>query len=151
MKLTSFSHKKIKISWLPHDLILNNFNKINSKLINVIFLYFQLYSLVTFTNLLCEEYDRDFASFKYCYVKSVNRTYKYLSMRVGLHKLPIDNVTVGLSLLKRESGWKPFLYNVSFDGCKFLKHPKVNPVVDFLMGLFLPYTNINHSCPFDVS
>ena len=115
------------------------------------YIHFQSNSMVTFTNLVCEEYDKDFASFNYCYVKAINRTYKYLSMQVSLHKGPISNVTVGVALLKRENGWKPFLYNVSFDGCKFLKSTKTNSVIKFLMSTFVSYTNINHTCPFDVS
>ena len=68
-----------------------------------------------------------------------------------LHKVPVTNVTVGVAILKRANGWKPFLYNISVDACKFLKARVKNPVALYMSSLFLSYTNFNHNCPFDVS
>ena len=117
---------------------------------NFIF-HFQFTSRLTISNIVCEEYDKDFATIDYCYLKAINRTYKYLSVKVNLHKAPLTNFTLGIALLKRENGWKPFLYNVSFNACKFLKSKHRNPVAEYLASIFLPYTNINHSCPIVVS
>ncbi|KAH8293619.1 hypothetical protein KR054_002263, partial [Drosophila jambulina] len=47
---------------------------------------------------------------------------------------------VNFSMLKRYSGYKPFLYNITVDACKILKHPKSNPhdlVVDKLPTSFI--------------
>jgi len=32
--------------------------------------------------------------FEYCYLKSVNRTYKYLSLKTKMFRLPVDNCEV---------------------------------------------------------
>jgi len=57
---------------------------------------------------------------------------------------------VNFALLKRYSGYKPFLYNITVDACKLLKHPKANPIFGFFHGLFKEHSNMNHSCPYDV-
>ncbi|KAH8328484.1 hypothetical protein KR067_010190, partial [Drosophila pandora] len=104
-----------------------------------------------FTNINCTSMDKEFCDFDYCYIKSINRTYKYISLKVKLYKVPITNVTINWSILKRSNGYKPFLYNITADGCKFLKNQKSNPVLGYMYGLFKSHSNMNHTCPFDVS
>lgn len=41
-------------------------------------------------------------------------------------------------------------YAVNVDACRFLKD-RVNPMANFLFSLFEEYSNINHTCPFNVS
>ncbi|XP_043660350.1 uncharacterized protein LOC122624730 isoform X2 [Drosophila teissieri] len=91
----------------------------------------EVYSLVEFTNVQCENMDKDFALVEYCYLKSVNRSYKYVSIKVNLLKPPITKVKVRLALYKRLNGYKPFLYDLTVDACRFLKYPKSNPVALF--------------------
>jgi len=55
---------------------------------------FQIMSKVEFTNLECITHDPDFADFDYCLLKSVNRTYKYLSLKVKLLKKPVTKIKV---------------------------------------------------------
>ncbi|KAH8382412.1 hypothetical protein KR009_003382, partial [Drosophila setifemur] len=114
-----------------------------------IILIFQVTSEFEFTNFKCTSLDRDFCGFEYCFLKSVNRTFKYLSLKVNLYKTPITRVHVNLGLLKRANGYKPFLYNITVDACRYLKNPKSNPVGTFLYGIFRTFSNMNHSCPFD--
>jgi len=52
---------------------------------------------------------------------------------------------------KRLNGYKPFLYNITTDVCKFLRNPKSNPVMKYIFESFIEYSNINHSCPYRVS
>ncbi|KPU74453.1 uncharacterized protein Dana_GF26526 [Drosophila ananassae] len=103
----------------------------------------------SFTNIKCTSMDKDFCDFDYCYIKPINRTYKYISLKVKLYKVPITNVTVNCSFMKRSNGYKPFLYNITADGCKFLKNQKSNPVLGYMYGLFKSHSNMNHTCPFD--
>ncbi|XP_070133673.1 uncharacterized protein [Drosophila bipectinata] len=56
---------------------------------------------------------------------------------------------VNFSIMKRSSGYKPFLYNITADACKFLKNQKSNPVLGYMYGLFKSHSNMNHTCPFD--
>ncbi|KAH8245895.1 hypothetical protein KR038_010973, partial [Drosophila bunnanda] len=104
---------------------------------------------VEFTNVNCTSFDRDFCNFEYCHLKSVNRSYKYLSIKVNLYEVPVNNFKINLTPLLRLNGYKPFLYNVTVDGCKFLKNPKSYPVSSYLFNVFGSFTNINHTCPID--
>ncbi|KAH8254634.1 hypothetical protein KR032_011335, partial [Drosophila birchii] len=104
-------------------------------------------SKVEFTNIKCITLDPDFDEFEYCFLKSVNRTYKYLSLKVNLHKTPITKIN--LALLQRYNGYRPFLYNFTVDGCRFIKNPTSNPIAGFFHSLFKTHSNINHSCPID--
>ncbi|KAH8375200.1 hypothetical protein KR200_006683, partial [Drosophila serrata] len=104
-------------------------------------------SKVEFTNIKCNTFDPDFASFEYCFLKSVNRTYKYLSIKVNLHKTPITKVKV--TIFKRYNGYKPFLYNITKDACKFLLLKNPDPVSNYIYNGFKSFTNMNHTCPFE--
>lgn len=57
-------------------------------------IYFQISSKVDFTNLKCTSFDPEFNEFEYCHLKSVNRSFKYLSLKVKLHKIPVTKVKV---------------------------------------------------------
>nr|XP_017102674.2 uncharacterized protein LOC108129229 [Drosophila bipectinata] len=109
----------------------------------------QTFSDFEFTNIICDSLDEQFASIDYCYLKSVNRTYKYASLKVKLHKVPVEKIKINFAIYKRLNGYKPFLYNVTFDASKFMKNRKINPVASFLMDLFVTYSNMNHGCPYN--
>ncbi|EDV57421.1 uncharacterized protein Dere_GG24834 [Drosophila erecta] len=114
-----------------------------------IYFFTEVYSLVEFTNVQCESLDKDFALVEYCYLKSVNRSYKYVSIKVNLLKRPINKVKVNFALYQRLNGYKPFLYNITFDACRFLKSPKSNPVALYFYNFYKEYSNMNHTCPYD--
>uniref|UniRef100_A0A6P4FRR4 Uncharacterized protein LOC108053934 n=1 Tax=Drosophila rhopaloa TaxID=1041015 RepID=A0A6P4FRR4_DRORH len=114
-----------------------------------IFLSLQISSKFEFTNIKCTSLDPDFSNFEYCRLKSVNRTYKYITLKVNLYKIPITKVRVNFAFLKRYNGYQPFLYNISVDACKVLKNPKSNPVFGFFHSLFRDSSNMNHTCPFN--
>ncbi|KAH8285647.1 hypothetical protein KR054_011907, partial [Drosophila jambulina] len=122
--------------------------KTRSKLIINLSL-FQAYSLVEFSNIKCETFDTEFTDFEFCLLKAVNRSYKYVSLKVRLFQVPITDVKVNLALYKRLNGLKPFLYNVTVDACKYLKNPMSNPVANYFHGFFKNYSNLNHPCPFN--
>ncbi|XP_032571969.1 uncharacterized protein LOC6608931 isoform X1 [Drosophila sechellia] len=109
----------------------------------------KVHSLVEITNFKCESLDRNFSNFEYCRLKSVNRTYKYVSLKVNLFQTPVNQVKVNTAFYKRLNGYKPFLYNVAVDGCKFMKNQNSSPVSKYIFGVFKDASNINHSCPYD--
>ncbi|KRK01156.1 uncharacterized protein LOC26536420 isoform X1 [Drosophila yakuba] len=117
----------------------------------IFFTYYftEVYSLVEFTNVQCESLDKDFALFEYCFLKSVNRSYKYVSIKVKLLKIPVTKVKVKFGLYKRMNSYMPFLYNISFDACRFLKSSNPNPIALYFYSIFNDYSNINHTCPFN--
>ncbi|KAH8332719.1 hypothetical protein KR074_009534, partial [Drosophila pseudoananassae] len=102
-----------------------------------------------FTNVKCKTLDEKFSGFDYCYLKSVNRTYKYLSIKVNLFKIPVTKMKVNAAVYKRFNGYRPFMYNITIDGCNFLKNPKSNAIINYFYGIFKSFSNVNHSCPFD--
>nr|XP_017016824.1 uncharacterized protein LOC108070739 [Drosophila kikkawai] len=106
-------------------------------------------SKVEFTNINCTSWDPEFSDFEYCYLKSVNRSYKYMSLKVNLYKVPINVIKVNIAALKRFNGYKPFLYNATVDACRFLKNPKSNPVFSYLHNMFRSFSNMNHTCPYN--
>uniref|UniRef100_A0A6P4EBN5 Uncharacterized protein LOC108041914 n=1 Tax=Drosophila rhopaloa TaxID=1041015 RepID=A0A6P4EBN5_DRORH len=109
----------------------------------------QIASKVEFTNVKCIPLDPEFATFDYCFLKSVNRTYKYLSLRVKLLQRPVTKIKVNVSFLRRYSGYKPFMYNVTVDACRFIENPKANPIAYYIYNFFAHHSNMNHSCPID--
>ncbi|XP_020810577.1 uncharacterized protein LOC110185901 [Drosophila serrata] len=113
------------------------------------YMIFQVVSKVQLTNLNCTSLDPKFSNFEYCHFKAVNRSFKYISIKVKLYKTPITNVQVNFALLKRFGGYKPFLYNVNVDACKFLRNPSSNPVVVYLYSFFKSHSNMNHTCPYN--
>ncbi|KRF98443.1 uncharacterized protein Dwil_GK27978 [Drosophila willistoni] len=106
-------------------------------------------SKVEFTNIKCTSLDKTFSEFEYCHLKSVNRSYKYFSTKVKLHKIPITSVKVNVALLKRLNGYKPFLYNITFDACKFMASKNRNPVISFFYSMIGSHSNMNHNCPYN--
>ncbi|XP_032306914.1 uncharacterized protein LOC26514098 [Drosophila ananassae] len=87
--------------------------------------------------------------FDECFLKSVNRTFKYMSFRTRIYQFPVDDVTIRVEVLKRLNGYKPFLFNFTVDACKFLKGQKKTMVTQFFYDLFAPYSNMLHKCPYD--
>lgn len=50
---------------------------------------------VDFTNIKCEAVDEAYNSIKYCYIRAVNRTFKYMSAANHFHsKEPKNNISV---------------------------------------------------------
>ncbi|XP_041675843.1 uncharacterized protein LOC121530567 [Drosophila eugracilis] len=117
-------------------------------LINI-YLIGKAYALVEFTNIVCEAIDKDFVKFEYCRLKSVNRTYKYFTVRANLLQIPVTEAKVNAGLYKRLSTYKPFFYNVTIDGCKFFKNVKLYPVASSVYDFFKDVSNLNHTCPYD--
>ncbi|XP_015033888.2 uncharacterized protein LOC6642483 [Drosophila willistoni] len=109
----------------------------------------QTNSLVEFTNLKCIPIDKEFAGFEYCQIKAINRTYKYISLKVNLFKKPVTKISVNISALKRLNGYKPFLYNITFDACKFLASKNKNSVINYFYNLISSHSNMNHTCPYN--
>ncbi|XP_034665150.1 uncharacterized protein LOC117899325 [Drosophila subobscura] len=115
----------------------------------ILHLVLEISSKWEFTNFKCTSLDKEFTEFEYCYIKSINRTYKYLSFRANLLKTPVTKIKLNFSLFKRFSGYRPFLYNMTVDSCRFLAKQKSYPVAAFFYNLFKDSSNMNHTCPYD--
>ncbi|XP_069963885.1 uncharacterized protein [Bactrocera oleae] len=105
-------------------------------------------SFCKFSNVMCHSYDKSKLVFKACLLKAVRGEDGYMNVHAHLKEVARE-ANISIRLLKRANGWKPFLYKVFFDGCKFMKNPRANPVAEFFYNLIKEYSNINHTCPYD--
>ncbi|XP_017065684.1 uncharacterized protein LOC108104245 [Drosophila eugracilis] len=51
-------------------------------------------------------------------------------------------------MYKRENGFKPWLLDTKFDACRFMRR-QYDPFAKLVYSFFQPFTNINHTCPFE--
>ncbi|KAH8340886.1 hypothetical protein KR059_009193, partial [Drosophila kikkawai] len=104
-----------------------------------------------FTNVKCNSKDKKFFEFEYCYIKSVNRSYKYISLKTRFYSLPINEATASLQILRRFRSFMPITMNVTVDICKFKTGKKsiLNPMLELFDDVSKKYTNLNHSCPYN--
>ncbi|XP_049310555.1 uncharacterized protein LOC105229377 [Bactrocera dorsalis] len=101
-----------------------------------------------FTNIKCISFDNSTLYFDICLLKSVNRTYKYLTISARLpRKQPTNDIKVNFAMLRKENGYKPFLYNITIDACKYMR-TRNNPVIRFAHQFFEKYSTINRTCPY---
>ncbi|XP_017071945.1 uncharacterized protein LOC108108403 [Drosophila eugracilis] len=67
-----------------------------------------------------------------------------------MHQLPLKNLQINFSMFRKFSGYRPFMYNVTVDFCEFIRHPKRSPWFSIVHSAMFNFTNLNHSCPYDV-
>ncbi|KAH8416126.1 hypothetical protein KR222_008626, partial [Zaprionus bogoriensis] len=53
-------------------------------------------------------------------------------------------------LFKKANGYKPWLYKVDIDVCRFIRRP-YNPIAILVFNLFKEFSNFNHTCPYVAS
>ncbi|KAH8302739.1 hypothetical protein KR044_010239, partial [Drosophila immigrans] len=105
-----------------------------------------------FTNLKCEVVDKSYVSFAKCNLKVVGRGIIAMNMHANLLKGPFHNAKVNLSLWRKYSGFRPFLYNATLDYCKAMAC--TNSTISFQRIIYRAmktYSNLNHTCPYEVS
>jgi len=56
--------------------------------------FMQKTSKFEYTNIICTSLDTNFSTFDYCYIKPINRTYKYISFKAKLLKTPVTKIKV---------------------------------------------------------
>ncbi|XP_033167567.1 uncharacterized protein LOC117145856 [Drosophila mauritiana] len=108
-------------------------------------------SKLEFTNIKCHATDPAFLNFEYCFIKSVNRSYKYISLKANIYKVPITNASAKLQISRRFWSYMPITIAASIDVCKFMASKKnlANPMLRLFEEITTSYTNTNHKCPYD--
>ncbi|XP_041451071.1 uncharacterized protein LOC121404783 [Drosophila obscura] len=99
-----------------------------------------------FTNFVCESYNKSWIVFHNFRLKAVGRDKVLLNLNATLIH-PAQGVTIRGRILKRANGYKPWLFDMTFDACRFMRQQNI-PVVSLIYGLFKQFTNINHTCPY---
>ncbi|EDW04437.1 GH22589 [Drosophila grimshawi] len=85
-----------------------------------------------------------------CAFRSVNRSYKYMSIRAQIYELPITYALITFKLSKRDNQHVFERFNSSVELCRFMRD-RQNPVASFLFSVFEDYATFNHTCPFTES
>ncbi|XP_067627770.1 uncharacterized protein [Eurosta solidaginis] len=105
-------------------------------------------SFCKFTNIRCHSYDETKIFYKACHLIPERGEDGYATIHAVMRE-EAREANISIRLLRRANGWKPFLYNVNIDGCKFMRNPKANSVVSFFYSILKEFSNINHTCPYN--
>ncbi|KAH8263365.1 hypothetical protein KR044_007795, partial [Drosophila immigrans] len=98
------------------------------------------------TNAVCESYNESWIVINQCRLRAISRTKVVFNFN-GTILYPSSDIFIDIQMFKRASGYKPWLFKTTLDGCQFIKK-KNNPFVRLVYNLFKDYTNINHTCPY---
>ncbi|XP_052840237.1 uncharacterized protein LOC128254912 isoform X2 [Drosophila gunungcola] len=101
------------------------------------------------TNVKCEIYDKLYFEVVTCRLKVLGRGIIGENIHIKVLQLPIRNATVNFGVYKKLSGYHPFLFNVTLDFCQFMRHPNPLSVFYLFFKALRPYSNLNHTCPFN--
>ncbi|XP_002137864.4 uncharacterized protein [Drosophila pseudoobscura] len=99
-----------------------------------------------FTNAVCESYNQSWFVFHNCRLKAVSRSKVFFNMN-GTILHPANDIKIHMRIFKKANGYKPWLFDVTCDACLHLRK-RNTPFLSIVYGLFKPYTNINHTCPY---
>ncbi|KAH8327064.1 hypothetical protein KR074_001536 [Drosophila pseudoananassae] len=108
----------------------------------------QICGFLEFNNVRCIARDKKFMEYDYCFLKSVNRTFKYMSLKTRIHRLPIEECVTLFQIRWRENRRILYNFDVKVDGCKFLRD-RSNVMANWLYQIFAPFSNMNHTCPYN--
>ncbi|KAH8299978.1 hypothetical protein KR044_008031, partial [Drosophila immigrans] len=113
---------------------------------NVFFYTLQKAVEIRFTNAVCESFNKTAFEIHKCRIKAVNRYRNTFNLNSTMYT-PIYEERVNIQFFKRANGFKPWLYNINIDGCKFLGKP-YNPIFLIIYKQFKNFSNfMNMRCP----
>ncbi|KAH8286136.1 hypothetical protein KR054_003184, partial [Drosophila jambulina] len=101
------------------------------------------------TNFKCEAYENSFVTINQCRLKAISRNKTILNFNATLAH-PATAILMEYQMLKRANGYKPWLFNMKVDGCRFMRRP-YDPITVLIYNSYKKYSNVNHTCPFKVS
>ncbi|KAH8310745.1 hypothetical protein KR044_002851, partial [Drosophila immigrans] len=102
-----------------------------------------------FTNLKCEVLDPTYCAYEKCELKLLGRGIVALNVHAKLLKGPIYNIQASVSLWRKFNGFRPFMFNKTFDFCKFLHNPRKLSFESIVYDIIASRSNINHTCPYE--
>ncbi|XP_033253537.1 uncharacterized protein LOC117192907 [Drosophila miranda] len=107
---------------------------------------FQEAPLFKRTNAKCPSYNKSWVEVHYYRLKSYSRNKTSLNINATfLH--PANNIFLRLKLMKRANGYKPFLWDFTFDACEFMRK-RNHPVAKIVLNLIKDVSTVNHTCPY---
>ncbi|XP_017031092.2 uncharacterized protein [Drosophila kikkawai] len=102
-----------------------------------------------FTNFVCDSVDESVLLVHTCRLKAVRRDKTTLNFNGTLLK-SINKCRVHAQIFKRANGFKPWLYNITIEACRFLRKPYEAPVI-LVFNLFKSFSVFNKTCPYEGS
>ncbi|XP_060666771.1 uncharacterized protein LOC132798802 isoform X1 [Drosophila nasuta] len=99
------------------------------------------------TNAVCKTHNRSWVSINKCRLRAIARNKAAFYFNASFLQ-PTKNIFLEAQILKRASGFKPWLYKFSLDCCRFLKK-SYNPVAIIMYNLYSGFSNLNHTCPYE--
>ncbi|XP_023035653.1 uncharacterized protein LOC111519393 [Drosophila willistoni] len=98
------------------------------------------------TNAVCMSYNKSWVVMNTCRLKAISRNKTTFNFNCTiLH--PVNDFQLHGQIFKRANGYKPWLFNIRIDVCRFLIHP-YNPLVSLVYRMAKEYSNFNHTCPY---
>ncbi|XP_017061750.1 uncharacterized protein LOC108101784 [Drosophila ficusphila] len=101
---------------------------------------------VKMTNVDCESFNKSWVVFHYCRLKAYSRNKTSLNINLTVLE-PVNDIFIKLKLMKKANGYKPFLYDITIDGCRFMRRPN-NPAAKIVWNLIRRVSTVNHTCPY---
>jgi len=103
---------------------------------------------VKMTNFFCESYNKSWVLIHYCRLKAYSRNKTSLYINATFIE-PANNIFVHMKMMKKASGYKPFLFDYNFDACEFMRR-RNQPVAKIIWNLIKDVSTVNHTCPYVV-
>ncbi|XP_050333021.1 uncharacterized protein LOC126761117 [Bactrocera neohumeralis] len=101
---------------------------------------------IKFTNAHCESFNKSWVVINECRLRAIKRDVTALNINISfLH--PANDIKLSIAYLKKANGYKPFVLNSTLDACEHI-HKRNNPIANLLYPFFVPFSNINHTCPY---
>lgn len=100
---------------------------------------------------VCHAFDKSYVEFPTCEMKIRSRGVAVFNLNMTLHKKPVHSVVLNLELFKKSNGYRPFLFNQTIDFCYYQRNPMAYTLFQSFHKTFLAASNMNHTCPYNVS
>uniref|UniRef100_A0A1I8N6F7 Uncharacterized protein n=1 Tax=Musca domestica TaxID=7370 RepID=A0A1I8N6F7_MUSDO len=100
------------------------------------------------SNLKCKSFDEEMAVFQECRLRVVRRGLSAATVHIKVLR-PITELMVNVAIYKKASGYKPFLYNTTYDLCRWKTGGIQNVLARIANNFIAEFSNINHTCPYE--
>lgn len=105
--------------------------------------------VIKFTNAVCKSYNESLIKIHLCRIRAVSRHKNTFNFNATvLHSS--SHIKTHFQMFKRTYGYRPWLYDVNIDACRFLSKP-TNAVAILLTNQVKNFTNFfDQKCPISV-
>ncbi|XP_016956428.1 uncharacterized protein LOC108028921 [Drosophila biarmipes] len=101
---------------------------------------------VKMTNAVCKTYNKSWVDIHYCRLKAYSRNKTSLHINATFLE-PANNIFIHSKMMKKANGYKPFLFDYTFDACEFMRR-RNQPFAKMIWNLIRNVSTVNHTCPY---